>query len=190
MAAVLIWILFGPSSRAGAVAPEPVRRVTLATKDARFRIIPPERGGATASVWYATRGDSLPILLRAAGLVPGRRYRVVLSVDGVPWAIASRAADAGGGLVLDTTLAAFANGVCVGNAWRAPAPLRGTHRIDFWVRHDGAPRSGTLPVTTPTARPGARLPCSGDGDGDDRWVLLENATAVFTGTDSAPRAAP
>ena len=186
VAAWLIWWLYGAAPD-DAAAPEVggTRRVTLATKDAAFRIVPPSRGGALGAVWYTPRGAVLRIQLRANGLAPRRRYRLELSVDDTVFAVTSRQADAAGGLAVDTTLHEFADGICVGDRYVAPRPLAGPHEIKFWLRADGSPVRGTLRASSARAAGGDSLPCRGNGDGDDRYVLLENAIARFVGTAPA-----
>lgn len=150
--------------------------VDLVQKDASFRPI----AGARGRVDYAPDGNALTVRLRAAALKPGLRYLIELNVDGTTYAIASRAADARGRLALDTTLMQFAEGACVGPNYDAPEPLAGRHVIKFWVKRDGNPRAGTSASAAPGSA-GARLPCTGNGDGDYTYVLLEQSPAIFTG---------
>jgi hypothetical protein len=177
-------------------APAPARitradgmvRVTLAQKDSAFRPIPPSAGGAAGVVWYAPAGSALRFQLRATGLAPARRYVLELEVDSVVYTVASYVPNARGELAIDTTLAQFAEGVCVGRNFDAPRSVRGRHRIKFWVKRDGSPPTGTMPGIPPSA-PGAQLGCHGNGDGDYSYILLENETADFTGTNTAPHGA-
>jgi hypothetical protein len=43
-----------------------------------------------------------------------------------------------------------------------------------------------MPGRLPSSAAGSSLPCRGNGDGDFAYVLLENATAHFTGGPGAP----
>lgn len=180
--ALFIFLFTRKHDGAAADAPGGMRRVTLATKDKDFRVIPPARGGAVGSVWYRPRDSVLAIQLRASGLTPNVHYRLELSLDGGQvYTVTSRAADSTGALAIDTTLTRFAEGVCVGDDWDPPRPLTGKHAIKFWVQRDGTPSTGTLPVSKPQARPGASLPCHGNGDGNFTYGLLENEVAHFQG---------
>jgi len=164
-------------------------RVTLSQKDSAFHPIPPSAGGAAGVVWYAPAGPALRFQLRATGLAPARRYVLELEVDSAIYTVASYVPDARGELAIDTALAQFAEGVCVGRNFDAPRSVRGHHRIRFWIKRDGSPPTGTMPGIPPSA-PGARLGCHGNGDGDYGYILLENEIADFTGTDTIARGAP
>lgn len=186
IAVVLFIFLFGRTreSSSGELAGG-VRRITLATKDSSYHIVPPSRGGAVGTVWFHPRDSVFAFQLRATGLTPGVRYRLVFAVDEQPFIIAGRAADAAGALAIDTTLTEFREGLCAGDSWDPPRPLAGDHAIKIWLQRDGTPASGTLPATTPAARPGASLPCHGNGDGNFTYALLENEVANFRGTRGA-----
>ncbi|MFN2433619.1 MAG: hypothetical protein ABR599_12540 [Gemmatimonadota bacterium] len=168
----------GPDVPAGA---EDMAMVGLVQKDAKFRPIPPDRGGATGTVWYTPAGETLELQLRAEGLDPQRQYLLEIGVDGTIYTIGSYRASGDGEMTLDTTLTRFAEGVCVGPNYDAPRPLAGPHEIRFWVKRDGNPPSGTGRDHAPEFSAGADLPCSGNGDGDYTYVLLENEVARFTG---------
>ncbi len=157
------------------------KRVDLLQKDAQFRAIPPGRGGATGSVWYTLSGPQFGFKLEAKGLKPGKRYLIELAVDETIYTLASRAADSDGKLAIDTTLTAFAEGVCVGPNYDPPRPLDGAHTIRFWVKADGNPPSGSGRIHSPQFTEGQDLPCSGNGDGDYTYVLLENEVAHYAG---------
>lgn len=179
--ALFIFLFARTHESSRATGPGGVRRITLATKDSAFHIVPPSRGGAEGSVWYTPSDSVFTFQLRATGLTPGVRYRLVLAVNEEPFAITTRAADPRGTMSIDTTLTEFAEGTCVGDAWDPPLPLAGEHAIKFWLQRDGTPASGTLPATLPRARPGASLPCHGNGDGVFTYALLENEVANFVG---------
>ena len=158
--------------------------ITLSQKDSSFEPIPPSKGGASGEVVYEPEGTAFHFSLRAFSLSPGRRYVLELQVDSTIYSVTSRTADARGELGIDTTLAQFAEGVCVGTNFDPPRPIAGPHRVKFWIKYDGTPATGTMPDIAPTA-PGAQLACNGNGDGDFRYVLLDNDVADFTGTDAS-----
>lgn len=181
LATVLFVFLFArTASKTQAVESNGMMRVTLSQKDASFRPIPRAAGGATGVVWYAPTGPALKFQLRAYGLRPGRRYLLELQVDKAIYTVASYLPDARGDLAIDSSLAQFQEGVCVGANYDPPMPTAGEHHVKFWIKSDGSPASGTMPGVVAGA-PGAQLPCHGNGDGDYRYVLLENETADFTG---------
>lgn len=157
-----------------------MQRVTLSQKDASYRPIPRAAGGATGVVWYAPAGRGLRFQVRADGLTPARRLALELQVDDAVYTVASYSPDARGELAVDTTLTQFEEGVCVGTNFDPPQPARGHHRVKFWMKRDGSPPTGTMPGISPNA-PGAGLTCHGNGDGDYRYILLENEVADFTG---------
>jgi hypothetical protein len=165
---------------------EGLKRIGLVQKDAQFRPIPRSKGGATGSVWYTPSGRELSFQLRAEGLAPDKRYLVELAVDSIIYTLASRSADGDGDLAVDTTLTRFAEGVCVGPNYDPPRPLDGRHTIRFWIKADGNPRSGTGHDWSPQFADGADLPCSGNGDGDYTYVLLENEVASYAGPGARP----
>jgi hypothetical protein len=158
-----------------------MQRVGLVQKDAQFRPIPPADGGATGTVWYSPSGPKLSFELHARRLKPNRRYLIELGVDDAIYTVASRATDDDGELAIDTTLTSFAEGVCVGPNYDPPRPLAGAHVIRFWVKGDGNPSSGSGREHSPQFTEGQDLPCTGNGDGDYKYVLLENEVAHYTG---------
>lgn len=162
-------------------------RISLLQKDERFRPLPPEKGGATGSIWYTPSGPELKFQLRAEGLVPGKRYLLEIAVEDTIYTLASRSATMGGELAIDTTLTHFAEGVCVGPNYDPPRALAGPHAIRFWLKLDGNPRTGTGREHSPQFTEGQDLPCSGNGDGDYTYVLFENDVAHFTGSNPQSR---
>jgi len=160
-------------------------RVTLAQKDAAFRPIPRAAGGATGVVWYAHSGPALRFVLRAYGLQPLHRYLLEIQADDAIYSVASYTSDAHGQLAVDTALSQFAEGACVGTNYDAPRSVQGAHRVKFWIKRDGNPKSGVSP-NVKAGTPGASLPCSGNGDGDYAYMLMENEVAEFTGTGAGP----
>ena len=157
------------------------KRVTLLQKDANFNPIPPARGGATGWVSYTPSGSEFAFKLEAKGLKPEKRYLIELAVDDAIYTVASHAADSKGKLAVDTTLTSFAEGVCVGPNFDAARPLDGEHTIRFWVKADGNPPSGSGRTQSSQFKEGQDLPCSGNGDGDYTYVLLENEVAHYAG---------
>lgn len=158
-------------------------RIGLSQKNAAFVPIPHSAGGATGEVLFAPTGPALRFRLHASGLRSGVRYALETQVDDAIYTVAGYAADARGELAIDTTLAQFAEGVCVGKNFDAPRATNGHHRIKFWIKRDGSPASGTMPGVAASAA-GAQLACHGNGDGDYQYVLLEDQIADFTGTTS------
>ena len=184
--AVAVFVLVFVDRPEGGSAPEEgMRQVRLVQKDAQFQIVPQSEGGATGTVWYTPVGEELEFELRAEGLEPGKKYLLELQVDQAIYTIASRAADEDAELAVDTTLTRFAEGVCVGPNYDPPMPLAGQHAIRFWVKKDGNPPSGTAAEHAPQVEAGRELPCSGNGDGDYGYVLLENEVANFIGAGGA-----
>jgi hypothetical protein len=162
-----------------------LKRIELVQKDASFQPIPADKGGATGRVWYTPSGRAFSFELEAAGLKPHRRYLIEVEVDRTVYVLASRAANRRGDLAVDTTLTSFAEGVCVGPNYDPPEPLAGPHAIRFWVKADGTPPSGAERHPVPGLAQEQELPCSGNGDGDYGYVLLENEIANYVGTGTA-----
>jgi hypothetical protein len=185
--AVVIFFL----TRSHAHAPKPradgLMLVTLSQKDSTFAPIPASAGGATGEVLYSPAGPALHFRLSAHGLASARRYALEMEVDGTVYTVASYAPSAHGDLSIDTTMARFEEGVCVGRNFDPPRSMAGPHVIKFWLKRDGSPASGTMPGIAPSS-PGAQLPCHGNGDGNYDYVLLDNDVANFTGMASASRA--
>jgi hypothetical protein len=159
-------------------------RITLSQKDSAFKPIPADKGGASGEVLYAPSGPALHFVLHAVSLPPGLRYAVEIQVDDAIYTVATHTPDARGQLTLDTTLTQFQEGECVGANFDPPRPTAGRHIIKFWLKRDGSPVSGTMPGIAPSV-PGAQLACHGNGDGNYRYLLLENEVATFTGTRSS-----
>lgn len=178
--ALFVFLFARSASKPRVVESNGMMRVTLSQKDASYRPIPRAAGGATGVVWYAPSGPALKFQLRAYGLRTGRRYLLELQVDDAIYTVASYLPDANGDLAIDTTLTQFQEGVCVGTNYDKPTPVTGEHHVKFWIKSDGSPSSGMMPGVAAGA-PGAELACHGNGDGDYRYVLLENEIADFTG---------
>lgn len=139
-------------------------------------------GGASGEVWYTPSGPDLSLRLRAEKLDPGKRYIFEIQVDSTIYDITSHAAGADGRIFLDTSLTSFAEGVCVSNNYDPPRLMEQgqDYTIHFWLKRDGNPRSGVQRIPAKGGDPAARLPCQGNGDGDYRYVLLENSLARFS----------
>jgi hypothetical protein len=155
-------------------------RVPLVRKDTAFH--PVDGDGATGSVSYRAQGATFPLRAALENLDPAKRVLLELDVDGTVYDVASYQPTRDGKLSIDTTLSQFAEGTCVGPNFDAPRPLAGRHSIKFWVKRDGNPKSGTEQPPAPWS--GGTLSCSGNGDGDYTYLLLEGDIATFTG-DSA-----
>lgn len=169
---VVAIFLYGPKgllSRRTSSDENGVTRIAIATKDSAFNVVPPSRGGASGSVWFRSRAPALTLQLRAAGLVPSKRYQLELSTAQAVYTVARVSADAQGHLAIDTTLAQLADDACVVANRVPPRPLHGRITIKFWVRRDW---SQTV----------AGSPCSGNGDGDSTYALLEENEGTFYGT--------
>jgi hypothetical protein len=159
-------------------------RVLLIRKSGTIRSGPLPFGGPSGSVWYTPEGPRLGIELRAKRLTPGKRYILELAVDSATiYDVASYQADSAGQIAVDTSLARFAEGLCVGDNYHPPRSLQGPHTIRFWLKLDGNPRTGMQRIADSTGALAAELPCTGNGDGDYRYVLLESAPAHFTGSE-------
>ena len=171
----------------GGVEEDGLRRIALVEKDADWRPVPRDKGGASGAVWYTPAAPELSFRLEAEGLVPRKRYLIELAVDDDIYTVASRGADRAGELAIDTTLTQFAEGVCVGTNYDPPRPLAGRHELRFWVKTDGSPRSGTDREHAPQSAGGRDLPCSGNGDGDYTYVLHEKDVATYVGRPSTAK---
>jgi hypothetical protein len=157
----------------------------LAQKDSTWNIIPPEQGGAWGIFWYRPRGSSFDWFVRAQDLTPDRVYRLLLTVDGKIYAIASLLADSRGLLRGYGSLDSFRELICVSRKdWDTPTSLEGTHQFGVWIQDDGTKlsshgKSAGLP-TRPVGR--EKLPCAGNGDGAFDLRLTELSPARFHGT--------
>ncbi len=169
---VVVMFLYGPkgllSSRSSKKSDDGVTRIAIATKDSNFNVVPPSRGGASGSVWFRSRAPALALQLRAAGLVPSHRFQLELSTDQAVYTVARLSSDAQGRLSFDTTLTQLADDPCVVANRVPPRPLQGRIKIKFWVRRDWSPTV-------------AGSACSGNGDGDSTYSLLEEDVGTFYG---------
>lgn len=139
-------------------------------------------GGASGSVWYTPAGPRLSLRLSAEKLKPGKRYIFEIQVDSTVYDVTSRATDDDGRLALDTSFTEIAEGTCVGDNYDPPLRLAPGRRytIGFMLKRDGNASTGTQRVSASGGAPGAELPCTGNGDGDYSYALLENSMAHFT----------
>ena len=174
-----------PASARKKPRPDGKMSITLSQKDSSFQPIPPSKGGASAEVLYEPTGPAFHFVFRGSGLPPNRHYVLEIQADTATYSVTSRAPDANGGLVIDTTLSQFEEGECVGTNFDQPKPATGRHSIKIRLKRDGSPASGTMPGV-PRTTPGALLACHGNGDGNYDYVLQENEVAEFTGVASRP----
>jgi hypothetical protein len=179
--AIVVFLITRASSSKPKARADGLMSVELVQKDSAFHPIPPTKGGATGEVLYAPRGPVLHFVLHARSLPTGHRYELEIQVDSSSYTVATYTPDARGQLTIDTTLTQFREGECVGRNFDAARPVTGRHAIKFRMKRAGSPSSGTMPGIAPSA-PGAQLSCHGNGDGNYDYLLLENATADFTGT--------
>jgi hypothetical protein len=174
----------GADTAAGDVAvpdtrPAGFAEIALIEKNASLQPLPPRGGGPRGAFWYRATGDSLAWMVRASGLPPGRAFRVLLKVDGVPYAITSRASDGSGALRASGALDRFADGTCAGDA-PPPRPIAGTHALGVIVEDDGADPGSTARSGSPLGPSGNTLTCSGNGDGVFTPRLYEAAEVLLT----------
>jgi hypothetical protein len=141
-------------------------------------------GGPTGAVWYTPSGEHLRLRLSAEHLDPGKKYIFEIQVDSSVYDVASIAADGAGRIALDSTFSAVAEGICVGSNYDAPMrfePGR-SYTLGFMLKRDGNAASGRQRV--PSAVGGssgpAELECTGNGDGDYAYALMENREGQFT----------
>ncbi len=132
---------------------------------------------ATGTFWYRAEQRMLGWVARAEPLPPLRHYRVELSVDGTAnYAIASVRTDEAGRLAGSGLLTAFSDRACVGDNADAPRALVGHHQFRVAIKDDGAPNVGLLGGDSPTST-SLRLPCSGNGDNQFTYRLIQRQTA-------------
>jgi len=181
-AAVVMFLCILPARATRAAHVTTTGYVALVQKDAAFHVVAPERGGASGRVWFDPAGPTLHFRVDAMGLHPGIQYFVELNVDGTTYEVATHAADAGGRLAFDTTLARFASGVCSGGDDAPPRPVTGSHEIKFLIKRDGNPKSGLMPRRAGRESEASVRACHGNGDGDYSYALFEGDVARFMGT--------
>ncbi len=137
-------------------------------------------GGPTGSVWYTPDGAELRLRLGAEHLDSGKRYIFELQVDSTVYDVASIAADGDGRIALDSTFTGVAEGTCVGTNYDPPMRFEQgrSYALGFMLKRDGNPATGT--ERAPAGGGTAELRCTGNGDGDYGYALLENRLGRFT----------
>lgn len=138
-------------------------------------------GGASGSVWYTPSGASLSVRLSASGLDPGKHYIFEIQVDSTVYDVASLRADAGGRLALDSVFAGVAEGTCVGDNYDPPMEFESgrSYTLGFMLKRDGNAATGSERVPSDRGA-GGDLRCTGNGDGDYDYALMENRLGQYT----------
>ena len=135
-------------------------------------------GGPTGSVWYTPSGRRLELRLNAENLDPGKRYIFEIQVDSTVYDVASLPADERGHIALDSAFSGVAEGTCVGSNYDRPMRFEAgrTYSLGFMLKLDGNEMRGTqrVPSGEGVAEGAPELRCTGNGDGDYQYVLLEN----------------
>ncbi len=136
--------------------------------------------GPKGSVWYTPDGAGLRLRLGVERLDSGKRYIFELQVDSTVYDVASIAADGDGRIALDSTFASVAEGTCVGTNYDPPMRFESgrSYTLGFMLKRDGNAATGTQRAH---GNGGAvELRCTGNGDGDYRYALMENRPGRFT----------
>jgi hypothetical protein len=127
---------------------------------------------------------SLEWYVRAQHLLPGRAYRVDLTVDGRDiYSVGHGRADGAGILTAHGVLVRFTDQYCISTPTEAQ-PLAGAHQIAFAVKSDGA-GSGAASAGSPLTDPARELPCDGNGDGNFEYWLV-TPRPILLGPAAAP----
>jgi hypothetical protein len=145
-------------------------------------------GGPAGSVWYTPGGERLELRLSAEDLDPGKRYIFEIQVDSTVYDVASIPADEGGRIALDSAFSGVAEGTCVGGNYDPPMSFESgrSYMLGFMLKRDGNAPTGAerVPSTGGGVAGGGggpvELRCTGNGDGDYKYALLENRLARFT----------
>ncbi|HET7549760.1 MAG TPA: hypothetical protein VFK04_00625 [Gemmatimonadaceae bacterium] len=139
-------------------------------------------GGPTGSVWYTPTGSRLELRLSAEDLEAGKRYIFEIQVDSTVYDVASIPADDGGRITLDSAFSGVAEGTCVGRNYDPPVSFESgrSYSLGFMLKRDGNAASGAQPVPGGGGAGEAELRCTGNGDGNYKYALLENRLARFT----------
>jgi hypothetical protein len=137
-------------------------------------------GGPTGSVWYTPDGAELRLRLGAEHLDSGKRYIFEVQVDSTVYDVASITADGDGRIALDSAFAGVAEGTCVGTNYDPPMRFESgrSYSLGFMLKRDGNAATGIQ-----RAQGGGgtvELRCTGNGDGDYEYALLENRLGRFT----------
>jgi hypothetical protein len=141
-------------------------------------------GGASGAVWYTPSGERLQLRMSAEHLDPGKKYIFEIQVDSSVYDVASIAADGDGRIALDSAFSAVAEGTCVGSNYDAPLHFESgrSYTVGFMLKRDGNVATGSerVPSDVGGASGPAELKCTGNGDGDYGYVLMENREGRFT----------
>jgi len=141
-------------------------------------------GGPSGAVWYTPNGPALSIRASARDLDPGKRYIFEIQIDSTVYDVASLAADAAGNLALDSVFSSVAEGTCVGDNYDPPVSFESgrSYALGFMLKRDGNATTGAqrVPSGGEAGVAATELACSGNGDGDYSYVLLENRPGRFT----------
>jgi hypothetical protein len=137
-------------------------------------------GGPSGSVWYTPSGPRLSLRLDVKGLESGKRYIFEIQVDSTVYDVASIAADDAGQIALDSAFAGVAEGTCVGGNYDPPVDFESgrSYSLGFMLKRDGNAAKGSQ--RAPPSGGAAELRCTGNGDGDYRYALLENRLGRYT----------
>jgi hypothetical protein len=134
---------------------------------------------ASGTFSYLAERQMVQWVIRAQHLPPLRRYRIELAVDETArYAIASVRTDGDGRLAGSGLLTAFIDRACVGDDAAPPQALAGRHRFRVAIKDDGAPMVGLLGGASPTST-ALRLPCSGNGDNQFTYRLVQQDSATM-----------
>jgi hypothetical protein len=143
-------------------------------------------GGASGEVWFTPSGPSLSLRLSVDKLDPGKRYIFEIRVDSTVYDVSSLPADADGHLALDSSFTSVAEGTCVGKNYDPPMSFGAgrSYSLGFMLKRDGNAATGSQRVPAGRGAAGAgagtELRCTGNGDGNYRYVLMENRLARYT----------
>jgi hypothetical protein len=143
-------------------------------------------GGPAGSVWYTPSGSALSIRASAHDLEPSKHYIFEIRVDSTVYDVASLEADSAGDIALDSTFTEVAEGTCVGANYDSPARFVSgrSHTLGFMLKRDGNPANGAQLASSDGAagagEAATSLACSGNADGDYRYVLMESREGAFT----------
>jgi hypothetical protein len=136
--------------------------------------------GPSGSVWYTPDAEQLELRMSAQNLEAGRHYIFEIQVDSTVYDVASIAADADGRIALNGAFETVSEGTCVGGSYDQPVRLEGgrSYTLAFMIKRDGNPATGSQRVAGLDGI--SELSCTGNGDGDYTYVLLENRLARFS----------
>jgi len=111
-------------------------------------------------------------------VLPGRAYRVDMTVDGQRiYSIGSGHASGGGTITLHGVLHRFEDRYCVSTP-TLPQPFVGRHSVAIGVKSDGA-GSGSPSQGDPLTDPGRDFSCDGNGDNDFQYWAVTRAPVTI-----------